>query len=134
MSYWATGVPKDEDPRLAKLGNYAQLIGDEGWVALYYASMDCDPPSLRDTVLPPDAVRLPVSSGQERNFIECVRTRKTPVSNIDDAVRSDIISHVSDIAIRSGRKITWDPVGETIAGDAEATRRLARAPRGAWFV
>jgi predicted dehydrogenase len=134
MSYWATGVPKDEDPRLAKLGNYAQLIGDEGWVALYYASMDCDPPSLRDTVLPPDAVRLPVSSGQERNFIECVRTRKTPVSNIDDAVRSDIISHVSDIAIRSGRKITWDPVGETIAGDAEATRRLARAPRGPWFV
>jgi glucose-fructose oxidoreductase len=134
MSYWATGVPKDEDPRLAKLGNYAQLIGDEGWVALYYASMECDPPALRNTVLPPDAIRLPVSSGQERNFIECVRTRKTPVSHIDDAVRSDIISHVSDIAIRAGRKITWDPVKETIVGDEEAARRLARTPRGPWFL
>ena len=134
LEYWATGVAKDEDPRLAKLGNYAQLIGDEGWVALYYASMECDPPSLRDTVLPPDALRLPISHGQERNFIECVRTRKTPVSNIDDAVRSDLISHVSDIAIRMGRKIVWDPVTETIVGDEEASRRLARAPREGWIV
>jgi predicted dehydrogenase len=134
MNYWATGVAKEEDPRLAKLNNYAQLIGDEGWVAIYYASMECDPPSLRDTVLPPDAIRLPVSLGQERNFIECVRTRKTPVSHIDDAVRSDIISHVSDIAIRTGRKIVWDPVLETVVGDAEAARRLTRAPREAWYV
>jgi len=132
MSYWATGVKKEEDPRLARLGNYAQLIGEEGWVAVYYASMACDPPSLADSVLGPDAVRLQVSRGQERNFIECVRARRTPVSNIDDAVRSDIISHISDIAIRAGRKITWDPVKEEICGDPDASRMLTRAVREPW--
>ena len=130
MNYWATGVPKDEHPQLAKLGNYAQLIGDEGWVAVYYASMACDPPSLAQ--LPPGPIRLPVGQGQERNFIECVQSRQTPMSNIDDAVHSDIISHISDIAIRSRRKIVWDPVEEEIVGDAEASRRLARAVREPW--
>jgi len=132
MSFWATGVPKDEEPKLAKLGNYAQLIGTEGWIAVYYASMQCDPPSLRDSALGPDAVRLPVSAGQERNFIECVKTRQTPAGNIDDAVHSDIISHVCDIAIRSGRKITWDPIKEEIVGDEDASRRLTRAMREPW--
>ena len=132
MSYWATGVPKEEDPQLAKLGNYAQLIGEHGWVAVYYASMACDPPSLRDSVLGPDAIRLPVSHGQERNFIECVLSRETPVSHVDDAVRSDLVSHLSDIAIRSGRKITWDPVKEEIIGDAAASRMLTRDMREPW--
>jgi len=132
MSYWAVGVPKDEHPRLAPLGNYTQLIGTEGWIAVYYADMVCEPESLRTATLSPDDVHLPVSRGQERNFIECVRTRQTPVSHIDDAVRSDIISHLSDIAIRSGRKITWDPIKEEILGDADASRMLSRAMRKPW--
>jgi len=132
MSYWATGVPKDEHPRLRQLGNYAQLIGDDGWIAIYYASMDCEPRSLRDVPLGPNEIRLPVSQGQEKNFIECVKTRRTPVSNIDDAVHSDIISHICEIAIRAGRKITWDPVKEEIIGDADASRRLSRARRDPW--
>jgi hypothetical protein len=82
--------------------------------------------------LGPDDVRLPVSNGQERNFIQCVKSRQTPVSNIDDAVRSDIVSHVSDIAIRTGRKITWDPINEEIIGDVDASRMLTRAMREPW--
>ena len=132
MSFWAVGVPKDEDPRLAKLNNYAQLIGTEGWIAIYYRSMICDPPELKDSILAPDAVRLPVSRGQELNFIDCVRSRRTPVSNIDDAVRSDTISHLSDIAVRTGRKIRWDPTTETILDDPAATRMLSRAIRQPW--
>jgi len=132
MSYYAAGVPKEEDPRLARRGDYAQLIGDEGWIALYYGGMMCEPDSLRTAALGPDDVRLPVSHGQERNFIKCVRTRETPVSHIDDAVRSDIISHISNIAIRVGRKITWDPVKEEIVGDAAASRMLTRAMRQPW--
>jgi len=134
MNYWASGVPKDEHPRLAELGNYTQLIGTEGWIAVYYASMDCEPKSIREVPLGPDDVRLTVGQGQERNFIECVRTRETPMSDIDDAVRSDIISHVSNIALRAGRKIVWDPVAEEIVGDAAASRMLSRSMRGPWTI
>ncbi len=134
MSYWAAGVRKEEPPRLAKLGNYAQIIGTEGWIAIYYANMCCEPESLREAPLKPDDLRLTVSRGQERNFIECVRTRKTPVAHIDDAVHSDTISHISDIAVRCGRKIVWDPVKEQIIGDEEASRMLTRAHREPWRI
>jgi predicted dehydrogenase len=133
MNYWATGVKKQEHPKLAGLGDYAQLIGENGWVALHYASMICDPPSLQQAAAGPRDIHLPVSHGQERNFIECVRTRQRPVSNLDDAVHSDLISHISDIAIRCGRKVTWDPVKEEFIGDPEATRRLSRTPRDPWY-
>jgi len=132
MTYWANGLAKAEDPRLAKLGNYAQLIGADGWIAVYYGGMHCQPDSLRSVPLGPDDVHLPVSHGQERNFIQCVRTRQKPVSNIDDAVRSDIVSHVCDIAIRSRRKITWDPAKEEIISDEDASRMLTRAMRAPW--
>ena len=69
-----------------------------------------------------------------QNFIDAVRSRATPVSNIDDAVHSDIISHVSDIAIRLGRKLTWDPAKEQFPGDAEANRMLCRAMREPWGI
>lgn len=132
MTYWATGVPKEEHPRLKSLNNYAQLIGTDGWIAVYYNSMICEPESLRTVPLGPNDMRLSVSRGQERNFIECVKSRKTPVSHVDDAVRSDIISHVSDIAIRVGRKIKWDPVKEEIIGDDEARNMCTRAMRAPW--
>ena len=61
-----------------------------------------------------------------------MRTRKTPVSNIDSAVQSDFISHLCDIAIRCGRKIRWDPKTETIIGDEAAARMARRAMRAPW--
>jgi hypothetical protein len=67
-----------------------------------------------------------------RDFLNCVRSRRTPVSNIDSAVQSDFISHLADIAIRSQRKIRWDPDKETIVGDEAAARRMTRAMRGPW--
>lgn len=130
--FWAAGVAKDEHPRLAGQGDYTQFVGTEGWIAVYYGGMLSEPESLSTATLGPNDVRLPVSRGQETNFIECVRTRQTPVSHIDDAVRSDLISHVSDITVRSGRKITWDPVKEEIVGDEAASRMLTRAMREPW--
>ncbi|MHC4362518.1 MAG: gfo/Idh/MocA family oxidoreductase, partial [Planctomycetota bacterium] len=61
-----------------------------------------------------------------------IRIRSLPVSPITTAVRSDTISHLSDIAIRLGRKIIWDPVKETIIGDQVAARMLCRAMRSPW--
>ena len=77
-------------------------------------------------------MHLPQSGNHGGNFIEAIKTRQDPVSNIEDAVHSDIISHVSDIAIRLGRKVVWDPVAENFVGDEEATRRMTRAYREPW--
>jgi len=113
-------------------GNYTQFTGTEGWIGISRGGIKADPPSLLDIKLKPDDVHLPESRNHGGNFIESVKNRQDAVSNIDDAVRSDIISHVSDIAIRMGRKITWDPAKNEIIGDEQASRMLTRAYREPW--
>ncbi len=88
---------------------------------------------VRPGCLPLRLAPLPLPSRSHGgNFLEAIRTRNQPVSHIGDAVRSDVISQVSDIAIRVGRKIVWDPVKETIVGDDDAARRMRRPMREPW--
>ncbi len=114
-------------------GNYTQFTGTEGWVGISRGGIKAEPASLLKEKLGPDDVHLQVShGGHGGNFIQAVKSRKPAVSNVDDAVHSDAISHVSDIAIRCGRKVVWDPLKEQFIGDDEANRRLNRAHREPW--
>jgi glucose-fructose oxidoreductase len=127
---FANGVKMDFRPG----GDYTQFTGTEGWVGISRGGIKAQPESLLQVKLKPDDVHLIESRSQGGNFIEAVKSRSPAVSNVEDAVHSDIISHVSDIAIRSGRKITWDPAKEEIVGDEAASRRLIRAWREPWHL
>ena len=59
-------------------------------------------------------------------FADSIRSRQQASSPIDDAVRSDVISHLCDIAVRTGEKITWDP--ETSSRSPAAATRLEAWP------
>jgi predicted dehydrogenase len=111
-----------------------KFIGTEGWVAVARGTdrNQAQPASLLSSKIDPDTAHLIDSPAQDQNFIDCVRTRTDPVSNLEDAVRSDVISHLCDIAIRTGRAITWDPKQEKIIGDSEAEKMLSRPMRAPW--
>jgi hypothetical protein len=40
--------------------------------------------------------------------------------------------HLGNIAIRSGKKIKWDPAKEVIVGDAEAAAMTTKEYRAPW--
>ena len=67
-----------------------------------------------------------------RHFVDSVKSRTPPVSSLADAVRSDIISHLCNVAVRTKRKITWDPKKATIVGDDEAAKMMHRDMRAPW--
>jgi len=69
-----------------------------------------------------DATRLYVSNDHMQNFFDCVVSRKPTISTVDVAHRVITACHLTNVAIRAGRKITWDAVKEEIVGDAEASR------------
>ncbi|MGH7174454.1 MAG: Gfo/Idh/MocA family oxidoreductase [Gemmataceae bacterium] len=54
------------------------------------------------------------------SFIECCRDRAMPVSDVFSHHRALTTCHLANIAIRLGRKLTWDAKAERIVGDAEA--------------
>jgi predicted dehydrogenase len=68
------------------------------------------------------------------NFIECVRDRATPVSDVASHHRSLTTCHLANIAIRLGRNLTWDPVHEQIVGDDEANAWQRREQRKSYEV
>jgi len=115
-----------------RFGHGSLWVGDKGWVAVTRGGWKVYPESLYQKARNAGPKKLPVSQSHTRNFIDCCLARKQPVSNLHSAVISDMICHLCDISIRTGRKITWDPVKETIVGDADAAKRLHRPMRKPW--
>jgi predicted dehydrogenase len=113
-------------------GNYTKFIGTEGWIGISRGGIKADPPSLLKIQPRPDDVHLVESRHHGQNFINAVKSRQDPVSFIEDAVRSDIISLLSDIAVRLGRPIRWDYASERLLDDPEAERMLMRPYRAPW--
>jgi predicted dehydrogenase len=64
-----------------------------------------------------------------RNFFDAVATRKEPVSDVFSHHRALSTCHLAGIAIRLGRKISWDPKAEKIIGDDEAQSFIDRGKR-----
>ena len=69
-----------------------------------------------------------------RNFIDCVKSRKKPVSDIETGHYSTSGPHLANIALKLGRKIEWDWKNERIVGDPEANRLLTKHYRAPWKV
>lgn len=70
-----------------------------------------------------------VPGSHMENFIQCVRDRSLPVSDVYSHHRAMTTCHLANIAIRLGRRIEWDPVTEQIVGDPEANQWLGREQR-----
>ena len=63
------------------------------------------------------------------NFVQCVKLRKQPISDVFTHHRMLTTCHLANIAIRLGRPLKWDPVKEQFAGDDDANGRLKRPHR-----
>jgi predicted dehydrogenase len=67
-----------------------------------------------------------------RNFLDCVKSRQEPNSDLESGHRVATVCHLANISLRTGRKIQWEAEKEEILGDAEASKMLARPYRSPW--
>ncbi|MBR9803395.1 Gfo/Idh/MocA family oxidoreductase [bacterium] len=71
----------------------------------------------------------PVSANHTANFIEGMRSREQPISDVWSHNRMLEICHLSNIAMRLGREVQWDAAKREIVGDAQANAFLGREYR-----
>ncbi|WP_406697291.1 Gfo/Idh/MocA family oxidoreductase [Singulisphaera sp. Ch08] len=64
-----------------------------------------------------------------RNFLDCLKSRERPTSDIEIAHRSTNTCHLGNIAFKLGRKLVWDNATESFKNDQEANALLSREPR-----
>lgn len=108
------------------------LIGTQGRVHVTRSRITADPPELLKTQFGSRDVRLYASPNHYQNFLDCIRSRQRPVADVEIGHRTATVCHLGNIAIRTGRKITWDPVREQIVDDPEAAALLRRPYRAPW--
>jgi predicted dehydrogenase len=66
------------------------------------------------------------------NFLDCVRSRKTPNGPAEVAHLSCGLIHLGEIAYRTGRTLKFDPKKETFGEDREANALLSKEYRKPW--
>lgn len=126
-----------------KFPNGLRFIGDEGWIFVSRQSEPTSDPSVpRGRLRPLDAsderlldpagvsVQLTQSTEHHLNWLECVRSRTTPIAPAPVAHRSNTACIVSWISMKLGRPLEWDPEAERFINDAEANAMLTRPERG----
>jgi len=67
-----------------------------------------------------------------RNFVDCIKSRATPVSDLESAHRVATVCHLANLSLRLGRKLRWDAEKEDVVDDPEASAMLERPYRQPW--
>src|SRR5262252_3193439 len=69
-----------------------------------------------------------------KNFLDCMRTRQRPNSDVEIGHNSMIACHLGNIAFRLGRQVKWDVDKERMIDDAEAQKYVLRPYRAPWRI
>ena len=112
-----------------------EWIGNDGWVWINRGGFDASNPDWKKGKSLPEELRkvkLYESPGHQRNFLDCIKSRQPTITPVETAHHSAIPGHLGLISLLTGRKINWDNATETIIGDPEASKLLARAYRAPW--
>jgi predicted dehydrogenase len=67
-----------------------------------------------------------------RNFLDCVKSRGTPIADLESGHRSVTSCHLANIAMKLGRVVRWDAEKEDVVDDAEARAMLGKTYRAPW--
>jgi predicted dehydrogenase len=116
-------------------GKYdCEFIGEKGTIRAGRGYLTSDP---ADIVKEPIAARefhVYASSDHRRNWIECIRSRKSTICPADVGNRSAAVCHLGNIGYQLRRRLKWDPAKEQFVDDAEANKLTTREPREKWKV
>lgn len=106
--------------------------GKDGWLFVTRGKIEASRPDILADGLSAAELKVYVSDEHMTNFFDCVKSRKAPICDAEVGHRSASLCHLAGIAIRLGRKLTWDAAKEEFVGDNEANTYLAREQRKPW--
>lgn len=121
----------------------AIFIGEKGKLEVNRNKFTSNPKEIADRLLTQvdvaeeerkwsDELALWQARWHMQNWIDCIRTRATPVADVEIGHRSISVCHLANIVRLVGRRLRWDPQTESFPDDAEANTYVRR-PRRAGF-
>ena len=108
------------------------FYGEKGKIFVDRRKITSEPGEIVKQPLGESDVHLYASKDHAANFLDCIKTRKLPICDVEIGHRSVTVCHLGNIAGRLGRKFRWDAAKEQIPDDQEANAMLARPYRAPW--
>ncbi len=128
--HWTTTPPKVPNAENMDLG--AHFEGEKGTLTCDYESCIIKIGNESFSDLPEVPKTLTRSPGHQRNFLDAVKSRNQPESNLEYARKMTLPMHLALISFRLKRKLNWDSVREEFKNDPAANFLLARKYRSPW--
>ena len=127
------------DYRTLKDGNSTTFFGTKGWISLGRGSAESNIPEIQqkfDTFKEnkPNNYMLSNDNNMGQMFIDIIKGNMEETCPLDEAIMSDTVSHMGDIAIRTERKVTWDPQKGEVVDDPKANQLYIRELREPYTV
>jgi len=129
---WTTDPPDLPGAKDRKIGAYFE--GTRGSLICDYGTREIKLGGENLEDIPEVPKTLPRSPGHQRNFIDSVKSRSHPESNLDYVRRMTIPMHLALISYRLKRKLVWDSKAEQFIGDPAANYLLSRSYRSPWEI
>ena len=127
--YWTTDPPKVEGADSRHIGAYFE--GTKGTLLCDYETniVTVDGKQVKDFET---SVKIPRSPGHQQNFVDAVKARTQPESNLKYVRDMTLPMHLALISYRLGRPLKWDAQKELFVDDNEANTFLSRKSRKEW--
>jgi len=105
--------------------NKTTFYGSKGWISLGRSAVESDIKEIDDKL----NAASKDSKGMGQLFLDVIRGEREEACPLEDAILSDTISHMGNMAIRMNRKIGWDPIKGKTVNDPEANKLFVREMR-----
>lgn len=114
---------------VAFIGNNGTLVANrEGWEVIAESENNTDKMNHVPLQAPDNAAH----EKHVQNFIECVKSRKSPICEIEEGHNVALVAHMGNIAYRTGNKLHWDEVHGRFRDDRQANDLLKPSYRSPW--
>ena len=110
------------------------FIGTDGKIFVDRGKFEATPESIGQEPQGDKAIRLYASSNHQQDWLDCVRSRKRPICDVEIGCRSVTVCHLGNLAYWNHRRLKWDPKKEKFIGDKEANTWLDRPKRAPWRI
>jgi predicted dehydrogenase len=109
-----------------------EFIGTEGRVMVNRGYIETDPASILLEPLGPNDIHLYDSPNHMDNWLDCIRSRKRPICDVEVGHHSITVCHLGNLAYWLKRPLKWNPEQQQFVNDPQATRMMDRAMRSPW--
>ena len=110
-------------------GNYVATASDPVSAAASSKALDASDPRILTSKIKDNEIHLYKSNNQQGNWLECIKTRKEPISPVEIGHRACTICLISHIAMKIPAKLKWDPKTEKFTNSDLANSMLSRPQR-----